>query len=246
MSQCLNFGDIVLYNDDYVEACKNINVKFDLILCDPPYGTTSCEFDKNPIDLYKMWESLKMVAKPNATYIFTAAQPFTSHLVMSNTKWFKYEWIWGKSKCGSPLSAKYRPLAKHENILVFSKGKTKYNPEMLHGEPYKRDYTPTKINNHKYGIKGAKTENGGFRFPDTVLFFQQKWRRQDQVHPTQKPVALMEYLIKTYTNIGDIIFDPFMGSGTIAIAAKNTGRKYVGVEIDKKYFQVAISRISEQ
>lgn len=237
---------IELIQGDCLEKMKDIPDKsIDMILCDLPYGTTACKWD-TIIPFEPLWEQYKRIIKDNGAIVLTASQPFTSALVMSNIKMFKYEWIWGKSKCGSPLAAKYRPMAKHENILVFGKGVIKYNPEMLEGIPYKRDFTPTKLNNHKFGIKGAnKTDNKGTRFPDTVLFFQQKWRRQDQLHPTQKPVALFEYLIKTYTNEGDLVLDNCMGSGTTGVACKNLNRNFIGIELDPEYFKIAEKRINE-
>ena len=235
---------IELMQGDCLEVMKDIEDKsVDMILADLPYGTTACKWD-TIIPFEPLWEQYKRIIKDNGAIVLTASQPFTSALVTSNIKMFKYEWIWGKSKCGSPLSAKYRPMAKHENILVFGKGKVKYNPEMLDGEPYKRDFTPAKLNNHKFGIKGAKTDNKGTRYPDTVLFFQQKWRRQDQLHPTQKPVALFEYLIKTYTNEGDLVLDNCMGSGTTGVSCKNLNRNFIGIEKDETYFKIAQDRIA--
>jgi site-specific DNA-methyltransferase (adenine-specific)/modification methylase len=143
------------------------------------------------------------------------------------------------------LAAKYRPMAKHENILVFGKGVIKYNPEMLEGEPYKRDFTPAKLNNHKFGIKGAKSDNKGTRFPDTVLFFQQKWRRQDQLHPTQKPVELGRYLIRTYTNEGDLVLDNTCGSGSFLVSAMLEKRNFIGIEQDENYCKIAEEILSK-
>jgi len=158
---------------------------------------------------------------------------------------FKYEWIWEKSKCGSPLLAKYRPMAKHENVLVFAKGKTVYCPQMTEGEPYRR-ISKKGVNNMKYGAKaeieyGSKT---GERYPSTVQFFQQKWRRQDQLHPTQKPVALFEYLIKTYTNEGDLVLDNCAGSGTTGVACKNINRNYILIEKEPEYVEIINKRLN--
>ena len=229
---------------DCLEVMKDIPDKsIDMILADLPYGTTACKWD-TIIPFEPLWEQYKRIIKDNGAIVLTGSQPFTSALVMSNIKMFKYEWIWGKSKCGSPLSAKYRPMAKHENILVFGKGVIKYNPEMLLGKPYKRDFTPAKLNNHKFGIKGAKTDNKGTRFPDTVLFFQQKWRRQDQIHPTQKPVALFEYLIKTYTNEGDLVLDNCAGSGTTGVACKNLNRNFILIEKEPEYIDIINKRLN--
>ena len=233
-----------LIHGDCLEMMKTIpDASIDAIITDPPYGTTACKWD-SVIPFESMWEQLKRIIKPNHAIVLFGSQPFSSALIMSNPKMFKYEWIWGKSKCGSPLCAKYKPMNKHENILVFGKNKLFYNPQMENGTPYKRDFTPAKLNNHGFGIKGAKTENLGFRYPDTILFFQQKWRRQDQIHPTQKPVALLEYLIKTYTQENDTVLDFTMGSGTTGVACKNLNRKFIGIELDKDYFEIAKQRIN--
>jgi site-specific DNA-methyltransferase (adenine-specific) len=231
---------------DCLDVMQDIQDKsIDMILCDPPYGTTACKWD-TIIPFKPLWAQYNRIIKDNGAIVLTASQPFTSALVMSNIKMFKYEWVWGKSKCGSPLTAKYRPMAKHENVLVFGKGVVKYNPEMVEGSPYKRDFTPAKLNNHKFGIKGAKTDNKGTRYPDTVLFFQQKWRRQDQLHPTQKPVALFEYLIKTYTNEGDLVLDNCAGSGTTGVAAKNLNRNFILIEKERRYCKIARDRLKQE
>ena len=238
--------DIKFIHGDCLEEMPKLqDHSIDMILCDLPYGTTACKWD-TVIPFEPLWTQYKRLIKDNGAIVLTASQPFTSALVMSNPDWFKYEWIWGKSKCGSPLAAKYRPMAKHENVLVFGKGVVKYNPEMLEGTPYKRDFTPAKLNNHKFGIKGAKTDNKGTRFPDTVLFFQQKWRRQDQIHPTQKPVALFDYLIRTYTNEGDTVLDNCAGSGTTGIAALHTKRNAILIEKDEQYFNAARERFDRE
>ena len=196
-----------------------------------------------------MWEQLERIIKPNRAIVLFGSQPFTSVLISSNIKKFKYEWIWEKSKSGSAFTAKYRPVNKHENILVFGKGTLLYNPILTEGTPYSRnhDVSECDINNHGIGFnrKVVKTENTGFRYPITVQKFQQKWRRQDQVHPTQKPVELMEYLIKTYSNEGDTILDFTSGSFTTGVAAVNTNRKFIGIEKDKIYFDIGINRITD-
>ena len=196
-----------------------------------------------------MWEQVERIIKPNRAIVLFGSQPFTSVLISSNIKKFKYEWIWEKSKSGSAFTAKYRPVNKHENILVFGKGTLLYNPILTEGTPYSRnhDVSECDINNHGIGFnrKVVKTENTGFRYPITVQKFQQKWRRQDQVHPTQKPVELMEYLIKTYSNEGDTILDFTSGSFTTGVAAVNTNRKFIGIEKDKIYFDIGINRITD-
>lgn len=194
-----------------------------------------------------MWKELKRIIKPNGAIVLFGSQPFTSILITSNLKMFKYEWIWEKSKSGSAFTAKYRPVSKHENILVFGKNTLNYYPILTVGEPYtrKHDVSECDVNNHKIGFnrKTVQTENSGFRYPITVQRFQQKWRRQDQLHPTQKPVALMEYLIKTYTLENEIVLDFTMGSGTTGVACMNTSRKFIGIERDDNYFDISVKRI---
>jgi site-specific DNA-methyltransferase (adenine-specific) len=136
-------------------------------------------------------------------------------------------------------------MKRHENILVFGKSASAYYPQMEKGKPYKRAYTPNKKNNMEYGIKGVSTDNKGTRYPISILDFAQQWRRQDQVHPTQKPVALLEYLIKTYTNEGETVLDNTMGSGSTMVACVNTNRKGIGIEMDEKYFEISKNRVEK-
>ena len=232
---------------DCLELMKEIpDNSVDLVLTDPPYGTTACKWD-SVIPLEPMWEELKRVTKPNSAIVLFGQEPFSSHLRLSNLDWFKYDWIWEKSKCGSAFTSKYRPQSKHEIISIFGKGRVNYYPQMEEGEPYKRTRKVNngdKPNNHKLGVTSeSETVNTGYRYPSTVQFFQQKWRRQDQVHPTQKPVDLMEYLIKTYSNEGDAVLDFTFGSGTTGVACVNTNRKFIGIEQDEGYFKIAQDRI---
>lgn len=233
-----------LINGDCLIEMQNIpDHSVDLILCDLPYGTTACKWDVLiPFD--KLWEQYERIIKPKGNIVLFGTGLFAYKLALSNEKLFRYEIIWKKSKCGSPLTAKYMPLKKHENILVFGKPASKYNPQMSVGTPYKRKYTPNKKNEMGYGIKGVSTDNKGTRHPITVVDFPQKWRRQDQVHPTQKPVELLEYLIKTYTDDGDLVLDNCMGSGSTGVACKNTNRDFIGIELNKEYFDIANERIS--
>ncbi len=235
-----------LFLGDCLEQMREIpDGSVDMVCADLPYGTTDCKWD-SIIPLDDLWTEYKRVCKPSAAIVLTATQPFTSAVVMSNPKWFKHEWVWHKSKSGSAFTAKVRPIAKHESVLVFGRGRVTYNPQMKEGEPYSRTRKPPTINNHGLGLgrKGESTTvNHGTRYPESVIFFQQKWRRQDQRHPTQKPVALMEYLIRTYSNEGETILDNTMGSGTTGVAAKNEGRRFVGIEKVEKYFQLASDRI---
>lgn len=239
-----------LYNEDCFETFKRLkDQSIDLVLVDPPYGTTDCNWD-SVIPLEPLWKELKRVAKREAAIVVFGTEPFSSILRLSNLPWFKYDWIWHKSKCGSSFTAKYRPLQKHETISVFCRGKTNYYPIMKEGEPYYRLRQPNKNgakpNNHKLGVVSlSETVNSGFRYPDTVIFFQQKWRRQDQVHPTQKPIELMEYLINTYTKPRATVLDFAMGSGPVGVACMRLDRKYVGCDVERGYFKVAQARIKE-
>lgn len=245
----LKIGNGVLYNGDCLEVMKEVPDKsVDLILCDLPYGTTSCSWD-SVIPFESLWDEYKRMIKPNCAILLFGTEPFSSHLRLSNLSWFKYDWIWEKSKCGSAFTSKYRPQSKHEIVSVFGKGRVNYFPQMQEGEPYKRTRKANngdKPNNHKLGVvSDSETVNTGFRYPSTVQFFQQKWRRQDQVHPTQKPVELMEYLIKTYSEDGATVLDNCSGSGTVGVACENTSRKYILIEKDENYFNVGCRRILE-
>ena len=239
--------DYELWCGDCLELMKNIPDKLvDMILCDLPFGTSSCKWDTAlPFD--ELWNQYNRIIKNNGAIVLFGTEPFSSHLRLSNLKMYKYDWVWHKSKCGSAFTSKYRPQQKHETISVFGKGKINYYPIMREGTPYYRKRKAndgTKPNNHNLGVVSeSETINTGYRYPETVIFFQQKWRRQDQLHPTQKPVELLEYLIKTYTNEGETVLDNCMGSGSTGVACINTGRKFIGIELDKLYFETAKQRI---
>jgi len=218
----------------------------DLVLADLPYGTTACSWDSSlPLDV--LWKEYWRVLKPGRAVVLTATQPFTSTLVMSAVSQFKHEWIWHKSKSGSAFTARYRPMAKHESVLVFGRGKVLYNPQMRTGEPYETTRRPPPINNHDLGLGtngSSTTVNGGWRYPDSVIPFQQKWRRQDQLHPTQKPIELFKYLIETYSNEGDVVLDNTAGCGTTALAARRARRRFLCMERDAKFSSIAIQRLT--
>ena len=235
-----------IYNEDCLEGMKRIpDASVDCIICDLPYGTTACKWDTIiPFEL--LWEQYERIIKDKGNIILFGTGLFAYKLALSNEKLFRYELIWKKSKCGSPLTAKYMPMKRHENIMVFGKSASVYNPQMTEGKPYKRKFTPNKKNNMQFGVKGVSTDNKGTRHPISILDFAQQWRRQDQLHPTQKPVALIEYLIKTYTNEGETILDNCMGSGTTAVAAIRTKRNYIGFELQKEYFDIACERIKKE
>lgn len=236
-----------LWHGDCLELMKQIPDKsVDMILCDLPYGTTKCKWDIL-IPFETLWAQYKRIVKTEAAIALFGTEPFSSSLRLSNLKWFKYDWVWEKTKSGSAFTAKYRPINKHEMISVFAVGKTKYNPQLTEGKAYNRihDISECDINNHGIGFnkKKVETHNSGYRYPITVQKFQQKWRRQDQLHPTQKPVELCEYLIKTYTNENDLILDNCMGSGSTCVAAKNLNRQFIGIEKDEQYFNAAKQRL---
>lgn len=234
---------------DCLEKMKDIPDKsIDMVLCDLPYGTTKCHWD-SILQFDSLWEQYNRICKMNAPIVLFGTQPFTTTLIASNIGMFKHEIIWHKSKSGSAFTAKFRPVCKHENIIVFGNGKITYNPQTIEGEPYyrkRKQNTGNKPNNHLLGVTSdSETKNTGFRYPSTVQFFQQKWRRQDQIHPTQKPVELLEWLIKSYSNENDIVLDNTMGSGSTGVACINTKRNFIGIEKDDKYFEIAKKRIEE-
>ena len=232
---------------DCLEGMKYIDDKsIDMILCDLPYGTTACKWD-TIIPFEPLWEQYERIIKDNGAIVLTASQPFTSLLVISNLKWFKYEWIWEKDAGSNFATVKYQPMKEHENILVFGKGKIKYYPikqervGQRKGKKTVSFYSGRK--NSVYGdMKGlGKFEVSELRYPRSI----QRFKRERGLHPTQKPVALCEYLIKTYTQEGELVLDNCIGSGTTAIAALNTGRFFIGIEKEPKYVEIARERIEK-
>lgn len=215
----------------------------DMVLTDLPYGITACKWD-TPIDLQEMWKSLNRVCKERAAMIFTGAQPFTSALGSSNIKNLKYEWIWEKPQGTNPLNSKVMPMKNHENILVFYRKAPTYTPQMVEGTPYSgyEAKGDQKIGEVYGSLKSVHKENKGTRYPKTVQKFSQE---RTGLHPTQKPVALFEYLIRTYTKENDIVLDLTIGSGTTAIAALESNRRFVGIELEEEYFLIADNRIDE-
>ena len=244
-----------LIQGDCLEVLKKIPDKsIDLILCDLPYGTTASKWDKI-IPLDKLWEQYKRIIKDNRAIVLFGAEPFSSKLRMSNLDWYKYDWIWVKNNAVGFVNAKLKPMNKHEVLSVFSNGKTSngnknnmlYNPQGL--IPYNK---PNKSGNKKgkdntYWRPSLKSSNNEeyiqqwTNYPTTVLFFN---KVQKAVHPTQKPVELCEYLIRTYTNEGDLVLDNCMGSGTTGVAALQNNRNFIGMELDENYFKIAQQRIN--
>jgi DNA modification methylase len=240
---------VQLLHGDCLELMSNIpTASIDMILCDLPYGITACKWD-TVIQFDQLWNHYKRVIKPNGAIVLFGSQPFTSALIMSNPKWFKYEWIWEKSRGSNFAATKYMPMKEHEHILVFAKNKTTYNPilqQRIDGgrERLSRAYNPTgKVYEIYGGIvdKKRNTHDPLMRCPRSI----QKFHSDRGLHPTQKPVALCEYLIKTYTNEGETVLDNCMGSGTTGVACINTNRKFIGIEKEEKYFNIAEKRINE-
>ena len=239
---------IKLFKGDCLEVMKDIkDGSIDAIITDPPYGTTACKWD-SVIDFKLMWEQLNRIIKDNGAIVLTASQPFTSALVMSNPKLFKYEWIWEKSKASNFLQAKYMPLKAHENILVFGRGKVNYYPQKTQGKPFnkgKRKHKngiATEVYNKIPNPEFSVINKDGLRNPRTVQYFKTA-ESEGKHHPTQKPTWLFEYVIKTYTQKGETVLDFTMGSGTTGVACKNTNRNFIGIEQDDKYFKIAEERI---
>jgi site-specific DNA-methyltransferase (adenine-specific) len=234
-----------LMQGDCLELMKQIpDGSVDMILCDLPYGTTACKWD-SVIPFAPLWEQYKRIAKPNAAIVLTASQPFTSALVMSNAGMFKHEWIWRKNAGSNFATTKYQPMKEHESVLVFSKNSPTYYPiKQLRSQPIKAGYI-NRSNTGKRDVfggmvnKGFEVKDGDYRVPSSVQLFN----RQRGLHPTQKPVGLMEYLIRTYTNEGQTVLDNCMGSGTTGVACNNTNRNFIGIEQDAKYFEIAKARI---
>ena len=234
---------------DCLERMKEIpSGSVDMILTDPPYGTTACKWD-SIIPLEPMWEQLKRIIKPNGAIVMTASQPFTSVLVISNIKQFKHEWIW-KKNAGSNFGAlKYQPMKEHESVIIFCNERVNYYPIKQERSESGKAMVKTGVKskaskgNDVYGGLNQGYDNSkndkNMRVPSSVQLFN----RERGLHPTQKPVALMEYLIKTYTKENETILDFTMGSGTTGVAAKNLNRSFIGIELDENYFNIAQERI---
>ena len=243
MKPYYDHNGITIYNGDCLEIMPDIPTGFvDMVMADPPYGTTACKWD-SIIPLEPMWEQLKRVTKPNGAIVMTASQPFTTTLISSNMGMFKYCWYWDKIRGSNFATVKIRPFNSMEDVSVFYAKQVTYNPQMWIGKPYEQ----------KQGRVGDAKQTGlarrevvtisdGKRYPLSVV----RASKESGFHPTQKPVALMEYLIKTYTNEGEMVLDFAMGSGTTLVAAKALGRKAIGIEISEKYCETAVGRLAQE
>jgi len=216
----------------------------DAVIADPPYGTTACKWD-SVIPLEPMWKQLKRVIKPNGAIVLFGSQPFTTALIASNMREFRYCWVWDKKKAGNIFLAKYQPMKTHEDVVVFSRAKHRYFPQMVPRDSVK------KSKNYGTGVSMGgdrspeeKTYTYTHKYPVSIIECSNA-RQKGKVHPTQKPVALMEYLIRTYTNEDETVLDFTMGSGTTGVACVKTKRNFIGIELDEGYFKIAEQRIRE-
>jgi site-specific DNA-methyltransferase (adenine-specific) len=233
-----------LHCGDCLELMKRIaDASVDMILCDLPYGTTYAAWDR-VIPMQALWGQYLRIAKDDAAIVLTANQPFTSALVMSQPKLFRCEWVWDKSNASNFANAKRQPLKQHENVLVFSKMGARYFPQMTQGKPNHAQGRSKVNQSDTRQIKNRVADDlSGLKFPKTILNFP-KHSSHLGLHPTQKPISLFEYLIRSYTREGELVLDNCIGSGTTAIAAINTNRQWIGMEQDRAYFEVARNRIA--
>jgi DNA modification methylase len=243
---------ITLYHGDcLVEMSKIPDGSVDMILCDLPYGTTACKWD-NVIPFEPLWAHYWRVLKPNGAVVLFGSEPFSSHLRMSQIKHYKYDWVWVKNTSTGVSSFRYMPMKNYENIVVFCRQKTRFNPQMT------KRFSQESENRYKYKVQSGKSnhQSCGSELPPRqytpdlvnprmVINFKTEPNAKGKFHPTQKSVALLEYLIRTYTLEGETVLDNTMGSGSTGVACVNTGRKFIGIEMDDKYFAIAKERIEK-
>jgi site-specific DNA-methyltransferase (adenine-specific) len=237
----VTIGSATLINDDCFNVLPKLNVKFDAVISDPPFGITDCAWD-NPIPLDSFWNMVESHTKQSANFVLFGCGKFTVNLVNSKRKWYRYDLVWQKSKKVGFLWANKMPLRNHESILVFTRPgffkKATYNPQKIPGG---KVYIKTvNHSSNVYADKGEYTHiSDGTLHPCSVLPFS----NESGQHPTQKPLALMEFLVRSYTNEKDIVIDPFMGSGTTGVACAKSGRAFIGIDSNKQYFEIACERI---
>ena len=235
--------ELNLINGDCLIEMQSIaDGSIDAIITDPPYGTTACKWD-SVIPFDKMWEQLNRIIKPNGAIVLFGSEPFSSALRMSNIKKYKYDWVWNKKQKVGMLNCKRMPLRQHEDILIFN-AKNVYNPQMTKGRFRNKKIQPTKDFKTYGQLKNPIDNFNDNYYPSSILEFGNA-NQKAKIHPTQKPIALMEYLIKTYTNENETVLDFTMGSGTTGVACKNLKRNFIGIEMDKTYFDIAKKRINE-
>ena len=240
---------IQLFKGDCLEVMKDIPDKsIDMVLCDLPYGTTACKWD-TIIPFEPLWEQYNRIIKDNGAIVLFGSEPFSSALRMSNLKDYKYDWVWEKTKFANFALVRKQPRKLHETISIFYKKQPTYNPQMEKGEPYKDNRTQKQDSRTMTDGETIKFSsrtpivNEGVRFPKSIIKFGNP-SGKGHLHPTQKPVELLEYLIKTYTNEGETVLDNTMGSGSTGEACLKTNRNFIGIEQDDKYFEIAYNRIN--
>jgi site-specific DNA-methyltransferase (adenine-specific) len=244
---------IDLYKGDCLEVMKNIpDGSVDAIICDPPYGTTACKWD-SVIPFEPMWEQLNRIIKPNGAIVLFGSEPFSSALRMSNIKNYKYDWIWEKNVPTGTMLAKRQPMRKYESISVFYDKQCYYNRQMIKRselefkKTYRKNNSTKGVSDHYESNKIRQSEERQwYKPPVNILRYSTDKKRNGKGHPTQKPILLMEYLIKTYTNENETVLDFTMGSGSTGVACVNTKRQFIGIEQDDKYFEIAEQRIKDQ
>ena len=234
-----------IVNMDCLVAMKQLPDKcVDLVLTDPPYGTTNLEWDIVP-NFENMWSEVNRIGKDSCAVVFTASQPFTTDLINSNRNNFRYELIWDKDRPTGFALANVMPMKVHENLLIFYKKSPTYNPIMEKGKPSANGWNQTKKNQSQPQMKAIKKIYTEDKYPKSIIRIK-KNGASTYLHPTQKPLDLFAYLIRTYSNENDLILDPFLGSGTTAVAAKQLGRKFIGIEISEKYCKIARDRLRQE
>lgn len=240
-----DFRNTVIHGDCLVEMQRIPDKSIDMILCDLPYGTTRNKWD-SVIPLDELWAQYERIIKDNGAIVLFGVQIFSAKLIISNPKLFKYKVIWEKSKSTNFLNAKRQPLRKYEEICVFYKRQPIYNPQMTKGEPYNKGVRKDQQTGSYGEFRPVEVKSTGERYPTDIVYFKTAESEGKVEHPTQKPVELFEYLIKTYTNEGDLVLDNTAGSGTAGVACKNTNRDYCLIEMEQEYIDVIERRLMEE
>ena len=236
----------MLIQGDCIEVMQNLikqGVKVDAIITDPPYGTTACKWD-SVIPFEPMWDCLHKLIKDNGAIILFGREPFTSKLITSNIKKYKHKWVWNKKQSGSWANAKYMPLQIEEDIICFANGRVNYYPIMRKGKMRKKGGSKKQPENMGK-IKHTYYSYSDEYYPVNILEIPNCSNKKNNVHPTQKPISLMEYLVKTYTNEGDVVLDFTAGSFTTGVACQNTNRKFIGIELEEQYYEIGVQRMKE-
>ena len=234
-----------IYNEDCLEGMKRIDDKsIDMILCDLPYGTTQNKWD-SIIPLDSLWEQYNRIIKPNGAIVLTSQGLFTAKLIMSQPQLYKYKWVWEKSKPTNFLNAKKQPLRKHEDVCVFYKKQPTYHPQMTMGDPYNKGVRKDQLSGSYGYFQPVHVFSDGERYPTDIIYVKTAESEGEVVHPTQKPIELGRYFVKTYSKPGDVILDNTFGSGSFLVAALSEGRNFIGFEKDTTYFEIAKKRIED-